>query len=391
MRQRKRNVRKSHPGVAGRKKKMRRDRPATSVEREHDEERRDEPLFLRELFEESDDSDTADGDGQSAEDEEADTAGTPSQAELYRAVGPYNPPPGYLVRCCPTPEEWAQPSKVMVAHMRIAHKFDDKWYEGTFKGEAPNTHGRYQVYYSQAGRELFPHNLSLADYGMDKLWVIVCIPPPAARCRAPPPPPEPPVANGDANASKAKQTGRPRGASSNAREQARLVQEAAKAKKNPRSTTAGSHSNPADAAARASKPPRQGLAPSSTPALALGAHRLTTATPGDMALEAFPDPCIIAVFDCEHTGMMKGSNIFDVDIYELGAVTLHRTGSSLLRTSDNLSKWVQTTRAWANWGTWSRGNASTAGLALATLRQADSFTAVVAQWFRMLSQLRNSV
>ena len=88
---------------------------------------------------------------------------------------------------------------------------------------------------------------------------------------------------------------------------------------------------------------------------------------------------------------MKGSNIFDVDIYELGAVTLHRTGSSLLRTSDNLSKWVQTTRAWANWGPWSRGNASTAGLALATLRQADSFTAVVAQWFRMLSQLRNSV
>ena len=69
---------------------------------------------------------------------ESDEHPLPTQRELYRAVAPFAPLPDHEVLPAPSADEWkawaASRRTSDWTNYRIAHKFDDGWYLGTFRG-----------------------------------------------------------------------------------------------------------------------------------------------------------------------------------------------------------------------------------------------------------------
>ena len=76
----------------------------------------------------------------------------------------------------PTPDEYAAMIiKKQWTNRRVAHKFDDGWYDGTFRGLMGGRTAYkdwYKVYY-EVDRKISCHCLSLDTYGESKLWVLI--------------------------------------------------------------------------------------------------------------------------------------------------------------------------------------------------------------------------
>jgi hypothetical protein len=204
-----RNVRKSHIGSAGRKPKT----PTTTAEdllNEIGAPDEDLPLYVRELRGEEHMAGKAGEGGEAGEVGEADeaveagesgAAGDTAhqhaqQKAIYQAVAPYAPPPDRKVLDAPTTDEWAAAIKTTAwwVRKRVVAKWDNGWYEGSFWGSpyaaSSKDAGKFEVFYQGryddgvAYRESRPHELALADYGFDRLWVIVEVPPTARKQRA---------------------------------------------------------------------------------------------------------------------------------------------------------------------------------------------------------------
>ena len=108
--------------------------------------------------------------------ESGNSISVPSQAELDASAGNFMGKDGYKVLPPPTPDEYAALiTQQAWKSRRVAHRFDDGWYDGTFKGR----HGGrtqykdwYDVYY-HVDRKVSCHVLSLGTYGETRLWVIL--------------------------------------------------------------------------------------------------------------------------------------------------------------------------------------------------------------------------
>lgn len=171
---RKRNVRKSHPGVAGRPYKQHTTESAEvvleAVSRERADAFADLPLAAR-MMRVTDSVEEAHLEVESGNNNGV--AIIPTQEELYMGVGPFQPSldfPSVL----PSPELGWDPSKFMWRNRRLAHKFDDGWYLGSFQGKVTEgeNKGKWEFFY-QCSRERFAHVLATDQYGMDSIWVIV--------------------------------------------------------------------------------------------------------------------------------------------------------------------------------------------------------------------------
>ena len=185
----KRNIRKSHPGVAGRKPKANRPSMASmeaelgSVGRDRADDMDAAPHVVRTLRgdDSGEEGDLDDGNGAEG------THGVPppTQAELYASVAPFAPASEETV--LPPPESTFDPTTFNWVRRRVAHKFDDGWYRGTYRRTCPSTAaqeyiGKHEFFYQgknskgEPYRTLEYHEFPLDEYGMDKLWVIVEVP-----------------------------------------------------------------------------------------------------------------------------------------------------------------------------------------------------------------------
>ena len=108
----------------------------------------------------------------------------PSQAALDVLAGSYPVPDGYTVLPAPTPGEYTALMQLKEwKNVRIAHKFDDRWYDGRFDGRwrRPGPYqDYYEVYYRRRNNDSVTlpfapythgHALTLDTYGVSKLWV----------------------------------------------------------------------------------------------------------------------------------------------------------------------------------------------------------------------------
>ena len=97
--------------------------------------------------------------------------------EIQTSHGPFNPPPGWAIlpKPAPTAAEWVDMIKTFKkGHgfwrgKRIAHIFDDGWDMGTFQQREK----LHLVFFYSSDSTKFAHSLSLDDWGVSKVWVIV--------------------------------------------------------------------------------------------------------------------------------------------------------------------------------------------------------------------------
>ena len=180
-----RNVKRSHPGIAGRKKKSTDSVPladlleaqATKARREARRKLERIGPVLEEESESDEDLDEEDDD----DDDDDDGGDQEAQEEETRAVvGPYTPPFGWNVQPPPasTQADWEGMNKPSFwkSNMKLAHFWESGWDTATFKrkyrGSNESSHGTYEFYYGSV-KEVICHHIRLEDYGMTKRWVII--------------------------------------------------------------------------------------------------------------------------------------------------------------------------------------------------------------------------
>ena len=329
----KRNVRKSHPGVAGRKPKAVRDvrvLAQSSLARSESDHNATLPTAVRIMqtdeFDDQDDDDEDSSvpfpDGDHGEDR----LDLPSQEELLGAVAPFRPPEGWQVEPAPPTGDW-KPEKHAWSGLKIAHKFDNGWsrclgtYKELYSGYDKKCRGRHKVKYAD-GYDGY-HELAAQTYGMCGLWVILKV--------------VPRESNQAASQSNQAASAAPKATATT------FEQEHTK--------EAASTTNYAvfDAARRSkpSKPPDQGQSTASArapPPLSGDpqqdkkplAH--DSATPIPQALEGtaeryqrrvarkavilIPKAYVLVIFDVEHTGAFKGEFLKDAEIWQIGSTIL---------------------------------------------------------------------
>jgi hypothetical protein len=150
-----RNVRKSHPGKAGRHPKPKLDvrvQARGSLARQQEDENAATPTALKLLQEDEIDDDDEEPNVPSSEgDVGADRTDLPSHEELLAGVAPFQPPEGWLVEPAPKPEDW-KPNMYPWVGKRIAHKFDSGWsclgtYKECYNGYDKRYRGMHKVKY----------------------------------------------------------------------------------------------------------------------------------------------------------------------------------------------------------------------------------------------------
>ena len=192
----KRNANKSHPGIAGRKKKKPASRTlAEALEDEISEARRRKEAVdgprLDETEPETDDEDynrnaTMDEEEEEEEeeegeedDEEEDVDDEAAQHEYIEQHGPFTPPPDWRVKKPPasTEEEWVnlQNTKSFCRDKfwkgkKYGHLWSNGWAVATYKKKYKNKH---YFFYGGTAKMEYSHTIKLDDYGITKTWVII--------------------------------------------------------------------------------------------------------------------------------------------------------------------------------------------------------------------------
>ena len=126
------------------------------------------------------DTESEDEGDESGEDEEAEGSDglQPSKTVevLLSAVGDYKVPDGWELM--PAPAN-TNPASLKGSNKKIAHRFTDKWWLGIWKTKIASGEdkGRHDISFpvTEEGKEtvLWACNLLLADYGVDKKWVML--------------------------------------------------------------------------------------------------------------------------------------------------------------------------------------------------------------------------
>ena len=182
----KRNVKRSHPGLAGRKKKKQDSRTlADALEEEVVEarRRRNQEIDGPRLDEEPDDDDDDELEvlEEEEEEEEKDDGGrdeAQEQAENREAYGPFTPPDGWSVMDMTdmTESAWSEICKNTASFKRFwgndkkhGHLWDNGWALAKYTRKYRGKH--WFKYFED--KEEWDHSLKLEDYGLLKTWVII--------------------------------------------------------------------------------------------------------------------------------------------------------------------------------------------------------------------------
>lgn len=417
----KRNVNKSHPRIAGRKPKVR----APEFTNVNDDL---VPIVVRLLRDEPienldgragghDDDEEEDLESALHDAEKEPDMNLEQQVQIFKGLPAYAPPLGRFVLPAPSPAEWVIPSSLHWTNRRIVHKWDDGWYEGTFKGatDLKNHPNMYEVYYQgrynsephSTFRESRYHSLDLQYYGYDNLWLIVQIRKASAEVNVPKSAGATP---GGLHEGAAQEVGeRPQNGSSSfkKREPPTAARRAAAVST---SSDASTSSNSAAAATTHINSSTSATAAASTAKTATIAttmatdkvlddlsenwHRGKSAFHGKLdASVRLPDKCLVVVFDVEHTGAPKGGSIFDALIYELGATAMvwnsGRFSPSISGGVDSMVRCSLAIEKWPSW--WTRENAKSAGITSEMLHAAPPLAQVAQVWFTSICQAREKL
>ena len=405
----KRNVRKSHPGVAGRKPKAVRDvrvLAQSSLARSESDHNATVPTAVRIMqTDEFDDQDDEDYSVPSADgDHGEDRLDLPSQEEILGAVAPFRPPEGWQVEPAPPTGDW-KPEKHAWSGLKIAHKFDNGWSRclGTYKelygGYDKKCKGRHKVKYTD-GYDGY-HELAAQTYGMCGLWVILkAVPRESIQATS--------QSNQAASAA-------PKAATSFEQEHTKVaasttnypVFDAARQRKPPAEPSKPPAQGQSTASASA-PPPWSGAGPQDKKPLASDSTKPTPQTHDDTAKRyerraarkaEIPKNCLLVIFDVEHTGVFKGESLTDAEVWQLGATMLLCTEGSTspingIETGSGFKSLVHSTRRLAL-GIDANGNrvgalaiAEKAGVTSVMLTEAPKLPVVMDNWLSIIKAAR---
>lgn len=401
-----RNVRKSHPGKAGRHPKPKLDvrvQARGSLARQQEDENAATPTAIKLLQEDEIDDDDEEPNVPSSEgDVGADRTDLPSHEELLAGVAPFQPPEGWLVEPAPKPEDW-KPNMYPWVGKRIAHKFDSGWsclgtYKECYNGYDKRYRGMHKVKYVD-GYDGY-HPLSASTYGMAGHWVILkAVSSGLGETSA-----MPNIAKSSSSHVRSSSVHVGASASTATAQKMHSFFQRPHERKNTnasesatsegKKTAALSDPQPAAASEPSTFPQTQGQARSETTA---ERHQRRVARKAEILI---PKAYLLVIFDVEHTGAFKGESLKDAEIWQLGSTILLCTEgrtTPIHGIPTGINSLVHSTRKMAV-GKDKDGNrvgalaiAEQAGVTSVMLRLAPKIEDVACMWLATINAARSSL